>query len=85
MPQRSHHQSQDYHEGAEVYDRFGVTTVEERSGENGDAAGKERLDGANPGHGAVIAARKKGGCVICLKDTEGVQQTPDTWLAQPSS
>jgi hypothetical protein len=60
-----------------------MAAVEERTSEDGDTASEEGLDGADPGYSAVVAAREKGGCVICLEDTEGVQQTPDIGLAQP--
>jgi hypothetical protein len=53
-----------------------MATVEERTSEDGDAAGKECLNRANPGHCAIIAIGNEGGGVVCLENTERVQQAP---------
>jgi len=50
-----------------------MTTIEERTSEDGDAAGEERLYRSDPGHGAVVASRNECGCVIRLEDAESVQ------------
>lgn len=80
--ERSHHQAKDHHEGAEEDNRFGMAAVEERTGEDGDAAGEECLDRADPGYSAVIATRNEGRGVVCLKNTEGIQEAPINWSVQ---
>lgn len=59
-----------------------MAAIEKWTSKDGDTAGEESLDGADPRNGAVVAPRKKGACVVCLEDTEGVQQTPANSLVE---
>lgn len=53
-----------------------MAAIKERSGKDGDTAGKEGLYRPNPGYSAVVAFGYELGRVVYLEGAEGIEQTP---------